>query len=62
MANTKLHLKNVEEELLRRNNELKGEITKNRKELERFINRKDFLENKKRFFVEELKYCDYEQA
>ena len=62
MANTKLHLKNVEDELLRRNNELKGEITKNRKELERFINRKDFLENKKRFFVEELKYCDYEQA
>jgi len=62
MANTKLHLKNLEDELLRRNNELKGEITKNRKELERFINRKDFLENKKRFFVEELKYCDYEQA
>jgi hypothetical protein len=43
MANTKLHLKNEEDELLRRNNELKGEITKNRKELERFINRKDFL-------------------
>ena len=61
MANTKLHLKILEDELLRRNNELKGEITKNRKELERFINRKDFLENKKRFFVEELKYCDYEQ-
>lgn len=26
------------------------------------MNRKDFLENKKRFFVEELKYCDNEQA
>lgn len=59
---TKVRLKNEEDELYRRNNQLKGEITKNRKQLERFMNRKDFLENKKRFFVEELKYCDNEQA
>lgn len=41
-----------EETLYARSNELKGEITRSRKELERFSSRKDFLENKKRFFEE----------
>jgi hypothetical protein len=43
IVSTKLQLRSEEDDLLRRNNELKGEITKNRKELERFTNRKDFL-------------------
>jgi hypothetical protein len=40
---TRTRLRKEEDELYRKNNEIKGEITRNKKELERYINRKDFL-------------------
>jgi hypothetical protein len=45
-------LRNEEDELYRKNNDFKSEITRNKKELERYLNRRDFLENKQRFFRE----------
>ena len=46
LEQAKERLRKEEEDLLRKNNELKSEITRNKKDLDRFINRRDFLENK----------------